>query len=239
MKSGSAQLFAGELNLSKEEKTGFLISPSGVHFKKVYITGALTEVLEKNSYSPVKARIADPTGVFLIHARRSNPHVISVLKNSQVPAFMAVYGTAEVFREQKHESVRIIPENVSVISKENRDSWINGTALLAIERIEDEEKKISQNDVKILLGYINTAIRAVSIHEEAHETCEENLILKKIPLITEYIERNSKSKGMLLEDLYAYCNSIGISEEITKKCIENILDEGDCYLPAGGYIKLL
>jgi hypothetical protein len=58
-------------------------------------------------------------------------------------------------------------------------------------------------------------------------------------VIIPIIESGSGKKGILMDELFEKCRAAKIPDEKTKSILGEMLEEGDCYMPPGGYLKLL
>ncbi len=120
----------------EERAPKYVVSPSGALMNRVFVVGVLTEVQAVNEET-VRARIADPTGVFVVYASQYQPDARAALQDLSPPAFVAVTGKANTFApdgaERTYTSIR--PEAVATVDAGTRDHWIVTTAERTIERV--------------------------------------------------------------------------------------------------------
>lgn len=120
----------------EERAPKYVVSPTGALLNRVFVVGVLTEVQAVNEET-VRARIADPTGVFVIYASQYQPDARAALRDLSAPTFLAVTGKANTFApegaERTYTSIR--PEAVAAVDAATRDHWIVTTAERTIERV--------------------------------------------------------------------------------------------------------
>ncbi|MBC7084979.1 MAG: DNA-binding protein [Methanomethylovorans sp.] len=149
------RLFAKELNdsilsfatASNDDVSGInypnlLISPTGLRINRVFVTGVITEV--ENLISEVgkerelwKARIADPTGVFIVYAGQYQPEASIFLSAIEVPSYVAVVGKVKIYEPEKGSGfISIRPEEINIIDSTIRDRWVIDTAEFTLKRLD-------------------------------------------------------------------------------------------------------
>lgn len=151
------RVFAKEFNASsltfKESEDQFapayVLTPTGAKCNRVFIVGTLTEKEnigeEQESW---RARVTDPTGVFVLYASQYSPEAAQALSDLDAPAFVAVIGKPRVYKTQEGEVlVSVRPEAVLPVDAETRDQWvldtINATAdrLIVLKADDDADAK--------------------------------------------------------------------------------------------------
>jgi RPA family protein len=127
----------------------YLLTPTGAKCNRLFIIGTL---LEKENISSEgtefwRAKIADPTGTFLIHASQYQPDAIQSLARLNPPCFVAVVGKPTIYKTEKTENgetiVSIRPEVIQAVEEYTRDIWVFDTAKQTAERIADSNSEES------------------------------------------------------------------------------------------------
>ncbi len=142
------RVFARELNDAnhtfkegKEETSPrFVLLPTGKRANRVFIVGTLTENEEIGEDSEYwRARVSDPTGVFLVYAGQYQPEAVEVLRNIEPPEYVAIVGKPSTFETEEGEVLTSIrPESISIVDEETREKWVTETAERTIERIKEK-----------------------------------------------------------------------------------------------------
>lgn len=138
------RLFAAEfdratvtLSPGEEERApNYQLSPTGSLVNRLFVVGALTAVEWVNDET-LRARVADPTGTFVIYASQYQQEARAALDELSPPAFVAVTGKANAFEpdgsDRTYTSIR--PEAVATVDRATRDRWTVRTARLTFDRI--------------------------------------------------------------------------------------------------------
>ncbi|MBN1432518.1 MAG: hypothetical protein JW931_07065 [Methanomicrobiaceae archaeon] len=241
MYSPAKGIFAFEFNESEKYGSGEYISPLGEVFCTVNIAGAVTAVELSPLSGKVTARVSDPTGVFIVYAGKKDSSAGSSLFNAPVPSFISVTGESG-----SKGGMHIVADAVVSIDREMRNSWIKYVSRETIERM---EKKISVaegdesgnlKEICRYAGYVERALDAVSEYSggegapAATDASPDNS-----EKILELIGLHSGEKGVLIEELIRISASFGFTETDVKGAIKSLLEDGECYLPAGGFIRRL
>ncbi len=143
------RLFAEEFNASRYEIKGnaeerepsFVVSPLGAKMNRVNVVGVCTDVESVGESGDVyRARISDPTGIYVVYAGQYQPEAAQVLSELQPPCFVAVTGKARTYEpEPGTVFVSIRPETISQVDEETRDQWVLQTARCTLDRIDATE----------------------------------------------------------------------------------------------------
>lgn len=114
----------------------YVVSPTGALINRLFVVGVLTESTWVNEET-VRARIADPTGSFVVYAGQYQQEARSQLADLEDPAFVAVTGKANVFEPEGGDRIwtSIRPEAVAEVDPETRDRWVVNTADRTLDRI--------------------------------------------------------------------------------------------------------
>lgn len=120
----------------EERAPVYVVSPTGALINRLFVVGVLTESTWVNEET-VRARIADPTGGFVVYAGQYQQDARGRLSDLSSPAFVSITGKANVFEPDDSDTVwtSIRPEAVAEVDAAVRDRWIVETARRTIDRI--------------------------------------------------------------------------------------------------------
>ncbi|PSP75356.1 hypothetical protein BRC86_03640 [Halobacteriales archaeon QS_3_64_16] len=120
----------------EERAPNYVVTPTGARVNRLFVAGVLTE-LEELGNGQLRARIADPTGVFVVYAGQYQPEALAALERLDAPAFIALTGKARTFQPEDSNRVftSIRPESISEIDAATRDRWIVETSARTLDRI--------------------------------------------------------------------------------------------------------
>jgi RPA family protein len=120
----------------EERAPNYVVTPTGARVNRLFAVGVLTEVGQAGE-TMLRARVADPTGAFVIYAGQYQPDAMAFLDNAEPPAFVAVTGKARTFQPEDSDQVftSIRPEEINEIDSETRDRWTVTTAERTLERV--------------------------------------------------------------------------------------------------------
>ncbi|WP_421908456.1 hypothetical protein [Methanolacinia petrolearia] len=227
-------LFAFEFNESAEYGAGAgdCISPLGEVFDTVSVAGAVSGVETSRVSGKVTARISDPTGVFLVDGGKKDSSTGRSLAGAEIPSFVAVTG-----RAAPDGGMHIVAEAVIPVERSARNSWACAVLRDTIRRMEASlDNENAKPDLKEMCRYAGLAGRVLDAVCESSSSGEEGSSGSQdySEKILEIIDIHSGKKGMLVEDLVNTCKSSGLSEADIKRTIESLVEDGECYLPAGG-----
>ncbi|WP_455392858.1 hypothetical protein [[Eubacterium] cellulosolvens] len=217
------RVFAGEYNAStlqlepaQEREPGYLITPLGAKINRMYVVGVLTDVekLERNGNTHYRARVSDRTGVFYIYAGQYDPQVLKVLASLEPPAYVAVIGKSRMYSPSDGVSyVSIRPENIIVVDKSIRDSWLLDACKSLKVRInaliEAQQMEPPEVDKLIKLGFDATIAEGV-IRSLKHYTHKQPDIMQYKNMLVEVL------KYLVLDDGESYISTEGFTEEDSK-----------------------
>ncbi len=247
----AARVFAGELERST---TGIqhggqdcLLTPSGACIHLVYLVGAFT-ALSGDARTAVTARIADPTGVFLVRATGREPEMLAALAAVTPPAFVAVLGYVEGGRNGS--TVR--PLSVVPVDRATRDRWVVRTADLSAARLESVLGRIEGGgedplaDAAIASYHLTPvvieelramALRALDVLPPSGLNPADAADHDLAALLLEQIETGGRD-GVTVEALVARGAKEGCSKAAVEAALSGLLEEGDCYMPRRGLIRI-
>ncbi|MFQ6106732.1 MAG: RPA family protein [Thermoplasmata archaeon] len=127
------RVFAKEYNDSDlryseggERSPSYVITPLGAKVNRLFIVGVITDIDNVGSEDqPMwRARMSDPTGVYILSAGLYQPEAARALSGIDPPTFAAVIGKTRVYSPEDgtlYLSVR--PEMVRVVNSAVRDYW--------------------------------------------------------------------------------------------------------------------
>ncbi|UUX92114.1 hypothetical protein [Methanoplanus endosymbiosus] len=227
--------------------------PSGkILSEDVFISGALTERSLNKMQKRVFMRVADATGVFIVSAPEKSPVAESLL-SLKVPSFVSVYGRLSSGYYEGRLHPLIIPYAAKEISSEVRDSLVTETAKRTVQRIKGSGRPASDiipvlNSAKLMLGTVreragsDTVLPFVSSADGASTQAQaigaDDASLRD-EVIIPIIKAGSGKKGIIMDELFNKCRAANIPDDRARSILKEMLTEGDCYMPPGGYLKLL
>jgi len=120
----------------EERAPNYVITPTGGRVNRVFAVGVLTEV-QPAGEEILRARIADPTGTFVVYAGQYQPDAQTFLERAEPPAYVAVTGKARTFQPEDSDVVytSIRPESLNEVEAATRDRWTVGAARQTLERV--------------------------------------------------------------------------------------------------------
>ncbi len=132
----------------------------GEKVNRIFVVGVATEAEDvSNGEVMMRARVADPTGVFIVYAGQYQPEARDALRNLSIPAYVAIVGKAHTYAKGEQVYTSIRAENVNVVDEKTRDRWIKETIEITKERIKNS--KVSDDKKKEFEGMVETAQEAV------------------------------------------------------------------------------
>jgi uncharacterized protein len=258
MRAKVEHLFAGEFNRSDlvdvpGEPQGHpsLLTPTGLSLQRLVIVGALTEV-EGKGCDFVHARVADPTGAFALRSGWHRPEVTGALARIDPPAFVEV--TASPLLPSRTPALRIVllPEAIAEVDRLARDTWVIATAEMTLARLEKMsaalagtgqepvlDRVISHYRIDPLLlmelaDVVDTALASVGGTGEkakAEEKDPKELVLAFL---------GARPKEVVpLETILGELGRHGIGSEAGIRAVNELLADGECYMPRKGSIRLV
>ncbi|MFC7007629.1 hypothetical protein [Halalkalicoccus salilacus] len=149
------RLFATEFDESdleyadsdEERAPKYVITPTGARVNRLFVVGVLTEI-ERVNEDVVRARIADPTGAFVVYAGQYQPDALAFLERLEPPAFVSITGKANAFQPEDSDRVftSIRPESVAEVDAETRDRWTVQAAAHTLDRIGEFARSFDLED---------------------------------------------------------------------------------------------
>ncbi|MDD1661081.1 MAG: hypothetical protein LUO97_02120 [Methanomicrobiales archaeon] len=257
MKEKVEHLFAGELNRSDcvEAPAGpqgrpSLLTPTGLSLGRLTLVGALTEVEGKGG-DYLHARVADPTGAFTLTSGWHRPEVTGALARMEPPAFVAVTASPLLTSRPSSSRMVLLPEAVAEVDRLARDTWVIMTADMTLARLERLGKALAGRGKEPALD------RVVD-----HYRITPSLLLEFADMVGTALETVAGSRGKAkpggkdpkelvlallaarpqeavpLEEILGELGRQGIGTGDGTRAVNELLAEGECYMPRKGSVRL-
>jgi hypothetical protein len=250
-------LFAGELNRSDlvlapgEGGHPLLLTPTGLSLRRLTIVGALTEV-EGKAGDFVHARVADPTGAFTLSSGWHRPEVTGALVRIEPPAFIAVTASLLLPSRGPPSRMVLLPEAVSEADRCARDTWVITTADRTLGRLEQlsavlagtgqdptlsraiQHYRITPSFLLELAELISAALASVTVPSGVRPGAPRE---DPKALVLAFLSARP-AEAIPLETILAELGRKGIGAEAGTRAVQELLAEGECYMPRKGSIRL-
>jgi hypothetical protein len=258
MRERVEHLFAGELNRSdlvlapaREGGHPSILTPTGLSLRRLTIVGALTE-LDGNAGDFVHARVADPTGVFTLSSGWHRPEVTGALSRIEPPAFVAVTASPILPSRTPVSRIVLLPEAVSEVDRFARDTWVITTAETTLGRLEHlgavlagteqdpaldqaiAHYRITPSLLRELADMIDAALASVTTSPGGKTGAPQE---DPKALVLAFLSARPK-EPVPLETLLAELGRKGIGAEAGTRAVQELLAEGECYMPRKGSLRL-
>jgi uncharacterized protein len=252
-------LFAGELNRSDlvipaggGETQPSLLTPTGLSLRRLTIAGALTEI-EGKAGDFVHARVADPTGIFSLRSGRNHPGVTGALAGIEPPSFVSVTAFPLLSQRARPSPLVLLPEAVAVVDRPARDTWVITTAELTLGRLEKMRDALAGRDrdpdLSRAIGHyritpallleiadmVGTALESVAAAPRGREGPPAGKDPKDAVLA---FLAARPTEAVPLGDILGELGRQGIGAEAGNQAVKELLDEGECYAPRKGTLRL-
>jgi hypothetical protein len=251
-------LFAGELNRSdlvlppgREGEGPSLLTPTGLSLRRLTIVGTLTE-LEGKTGDYVHARVADPTGAFTLSSGRNRPEVTGVLARIEPPAFVAVTASPVLPSRGSLSRAVLLPEAVAAADRCARDTWVITTADMTLGRLEHLGSVLSgrERDPSLdqaighyriapallleLAELVGAALASVPVQSGASPETPGG---DPKALVLAFLSARP-AEAVPLEAILAELGRHAIGPEAGTRAVQELLAEGECYMPRKGSLRL-
>jgi RPA family protein len=251
-------LFAGELDRSDLVVVGeaagdrpALLTPTGLVPRRLAIVGALTEV-ERKGGDYLQARVADPTGAFALASGWHRPEVTGALAKIEPPAFIAVTASPVLSSRSPARGVVLFPEAVAVVDRVARDTWVIATAEATLGRLEGlsaalagagqdpvlsqaiAHYRITPSFLGEMADMIDTALASVAPAPGGEPGAPK---ADPRPLVLAFLAARPK-EAVPLGEVLAELGRHGIGPDDGNQAVKELLDEGECYAPRKGTLRL-
>lgn len=239
-----------------------LIAPSGERISRCYTCGTLTEI-NRGGKGGGYIRVADPTGVLVLHIRAYSPDILAVLDNLTIPAFVSVIASVETDNHPGESGFRLILEMISPSDRSARDRWIVRTSGLTLNRLQrlsrvlsgeqesDSEEvrkaiaryKTSNRQLHVLAGMVEKALGQVQVispeSEDETTTKDQDHGSDAAEKVLDLIRQHSGPRGISVQELVITAGKAGVSEPVLMDTIRGLIAEDELYQPSSGFIKIL
>ncbi|HNX18201.1 MAG TPA: hypothetical protein PKM50_07740 [Methanoregula sp.] len=255
---GAARVFAGDFSGSTLSVPGedagspaWVVTPGGASCRLVYLCGALTEVFDNGGV--LHCRLADPTGAFDIVSGGRNTTIAKQVQEIPVPSFIAVTGTAQIYKRNGGWAVSVRPDYIKVIDRVIRDRWISSTADMTISRLEllldamlghaadpratdvVQHYALTKERIRDMVAMVQGALESVQAAPPPAPTAEADISC----IIMEIIKEKSGPRGIAVEEVQKIAGTKGYSGDAVISAIRTLVENDDCYQPQKGYVKPL
>ncbi len=116
----------------------YLLTPTGAKCNRLFVIGTLIEKenIGSDGTEYWRARVADPTGAFILHAGQYQPEAAQMLAKIEPPCFVAVVGKPSTYKIESGETITSIrPEAIQIVEEPTRNIWVFDTAKQTVERM--------------------------------------------------------------------------------------------------------
>lgn len=217
----AARLFAGEIAMTTLIADGSFLSPTGASGRRIFFTGALTSV--SSDGGRVRARLADPTGTLTVVAGWREAAAASALQAIEPPAFVAVSGMPAAAGSE----MVIVPETVVRVERDVRDTWVLRTADLTLSRLECVAAAPAD-----LAQMVRTALHSV-------QDAPGRSVLLDARAVLVFLLEEAPGRRAAEETLLAAVEERGLGRDAAGKALAKLMEEGECYMPSTGQVKLI
>ena len=277
------RLFAKEFNDSKfslyspnevsrdgGHATNFLVSPVGSKINRLFVAGVVTEVDNIGTEHDLwRARVVDPSGVFIIYAGQYQPEASIFLSTLEIPEHVSVVGKARIYEpEAGSVFVSLRPEDINLIDAGTRDRWIVDTAELTLDRIDALSTAIASGltgtelfehlvrdnipqelaeGISLAIGHYHTDQGYLNKLKGVVLDCIRSIVPESsgsntVPdkdLILELMKEMDMGKGIDYAELIIIAKSHGMVEDAIVAEVRKLLARGMCYEPKIGILKVV
>lgn len=248
---------------SGERSPNYVVTPTGAKCNRLFSVGVLTEV-EKISENVVRAKLSDPTDMFTLYAGNFQEKPRDYLIKNEAPYIAAVTGKAKTFEGDNNKIFTSIrPERIDEVNQQARNNWLITTAKRTLERIKSLEIALESGFTgEELIEYLKTKnvrqalAEGISIALEEYEIdAEENKDIVKEALSTftgietegkdpkkavkKAISELDRGKGVNYSRVIEKSSEMGFEEQEIEEAVNELMEEGKCYEPKLGKLKLI
>jgi hypothetical protein len=124
------RVFAEELNAStyqleskEEREPSYIITPLGAKVNRIFVVGTLIDKTPGENL--IKARISDPTDVFMLYIGRYQEQALRTIESLKVPSLVALVGKVRMFvPEEGLVYISIRPELIKEVNLQIKEYWV-------------------------------------------------------------------------------------------------------------------
>ncbi|MCK4948683.1 MAG: hypothetical protein KAS60_01140 [Thermoplasmata archaeon] len=109
-----------------ERSPSYVVTPLGAKINRLFVVGVITDIdnVGSDDQPMWRARLSDPTGVYVLSAGLYQPEAANALSGIEPPAFAAVMGKTRVYSpEEGTLYLSIRPEMIRVTNDAVRNYW--------------------------------------------------------------------------------------------------------------------
>jgi RPA family protein len=237
-----------------------LITPTGERIFRFYSCGALTE-MNRGGKTGGSVRVADPTGVLVLHFRSRSPEIASILDTLSIPAFVSVIGSVEPDSTPGEGGFRLHLEMIALSDRAFRDRWIIRTADITLKRLDNLSRALSgepgseetrkalaryrtnPRQLRFLAGMVEKALSQVQASPPADQ--EKTGTEDQVPApdtqekVVNLIREISGPRGISVQELTVSAEKAGIGQSLLMEIIRALIAEDELYQPSAGFVKIL
>ena len=248
----------------------FIVSPLGSRINRLFVAGVVTEVDNIGTEHDLwRARVVDPSGVFIVYAGQYQPEAAIFLSTMEIPAYVSVVGKARIYEpEDGSVFVSIRPEEINIVDADIRDRWIVDTAELTLDRIDafsvalksgligtELFEHLVQNNIppglaegiSLAFDYYHTDAEYLRKLKDTVADCiksvgSESAGENTVPdedQILELMKEMDRGKGIDYAELIIIAKSHGMAENVIVAAVRKLLAKGICYEPKIGILKVV
>lgn len=128
----------------------YLLTPTGAKCNRVVAVGTLTEKEDIGSDSEYwRARVADPTGTFILYTGQYQPDATRALSEIEPPEFVVVVGKANTYETPEGDVIASIrPEAIQIVDESVMNIWIADAIKHTINRLKQMKVQGTENAIK-------------------------------------------------------------------------------------------
>lgn len=255
---GAVRVFAGEFCQSTlvipsadPGTPAAVVTPSGALCRRMYIAGALTELVETGDM--LRCRIADPTGAFDVIAGGRNAVFARSLRKIPVPSFVTITGYAQRYQKNGKAVLSVRPEDIQAVDRACRDQILLVTAEYTLQRLEHLQGALEKTstDDRVLQVIRHYAFSPAKILELVHlvEGVVQNIRPQEPQppagqtevraVVIDLMKDRAGPRGIAVEEIMETLAVRGIRKEEVLAALESLIVDDECYQPQKGYVKLL
>ena len=248
----------------------FIVSPLGSRINRLFVAGVVTEIDNiVTEHDLWRARVVDPSGVFIVYAGQYQPEAAIFLSTMEVPAYVSVVGKARIYEpEDGSVFVSIRPEEINIVDAHIRDRWIVDTAELTLDRIDafsvalksgligtELFEHLVQNNIpsglaegiSLAFDYYHTDVDYLHKLKDTVADCiksvgSESVAENAVPdeeQILELMKEMDRGRGIDYAELIIIAKSHGMAENVIVAAVRKLLAKGMCYEPKIGILKVV
>ena len=229
-------VFTKDLNEGARDRTtpGLWRSSSGIPCTRVFLCAAL---IERSSHPAggLHLRIADPTGACTGYTSAGAQQVSEMIAGLPVPSFVTCAASVQARPGTPAGGPVLHIEWMQEVPRRARDRWILSTAMRTLAAIEQGGSSVAAATAS-LTAAIEQALSSVDPTEwSAAAPLPEHIDAAIDAISTASEGRMGADAAKVIEIL----SEQGIPPSSANACITHLIEEGDCYCPQPGRLRIL